>query len=83
MRLWEVLSTLGFEPMYPNCPGLQMYRGSFVVGNTFQQKTGCYIHYGKNRNMFLPYTLRCVVKQEDILPLEKEIKHFIVSSELD
>ena len=83
MRLWEVLSTLGFEPVYPNCPGLQMYNGSFVVNNTFQQKAGCYI-CSKNRTpLFLPYTLRCIVKQEDILSLEKEVKHFIVSSELD
>lgn len=83
MRLWEVLYELGFEPVYPNCPGLQMHKGTFVVVNTFQQKTGCYICRGKNEKLFLPYTLRCVVKQEAISPLEKEVKRFVVSSELD
>lgn len=83
MKLRQLLQGLGFEPMFPNAPWLQMVFGSFMVGDKSPFCSALYSWRIDHALLYIPYILDDTVRHEDISDLEERIKHIIVMEALD
>lgn len=83
MKLGQLLQGLGFEPMFPNAPWLQMVFGNFIVENRSPLCSALYSWRTSHVLIYIPYIMDETLQPEDVSDLEERIKHIIVMEALD